>query len=65
MIKRIVALILTVVMSLLALTSCGGFDFAEEDLSAYASFDYNAFKTFLETANLKVNVTFTDVTPTP
>ena len=46
--KRIVALILTVVMSLLALTSCGGFDFAEEDLSAYASFDYNAFKAALQ-----------------
>ena len=45
--KRIVALILTVVMSLLALTSCGGFDFAEEDLSAYASFDYEAFKAAL------------------
>ena len=45
--KRIVALILTVVMSLLALTSCGGFDFVEEDLSAYASFDYAAFKAAL------------------
>ena len=42
--KRIVALILTVVMSLLALTSCGSFDFAEEDLSNYATFDYEAFK---------------------
>lgn len=41
--KRIVALILTVVMSLLALTSCGSFDFAEEDLSDYASFNYAEF----------------------
>lgn len=41
--KRIVALILTVVMSLLALTSCGSFDFAEEDLDKYASFNYAEF----------------------
>lgn len=46
--KRIVALILTVVMSLLALTSCGGFDFAEEDLSAYAEFNYADFKAALQ-----------------
>ena len=45
--KRIVALILAVVMSLLALSSCGSFNFAEEDLSAYATFDYEAFKTAL------------------
>ncbi len=46
--KRIVALILIVVMSLLALTSCGGFDFAEDSLNDYASFDYAAFKAALE-----------------
>ncbi len=47
--KRIVALILTVVMSLLALTSCAqGFDFAEEDLSAYADFNYADFKAALQ-----------------
>ena len=46
--KRIVALILTVVMSLLALTSCGGFSFTEENLDAYASFDYDAFKAALQ-----------------
>ena len=46
--KRIVALILTVVMSLLALSSCTtSFDFVEEDLSAYATFDYEAFKAAL------------------
>ncbi len=45
--KRIVALILAVVMSLLALTSCGSFNFAEEDLTSYATFDYEAFKTAL------------------
>ena len=32
--KRIVALILTVVMSVLALVSCGSYDFVEEDLDA-------------------------------
>ena len=46
--KRIVALILTVVMSLLALTSCGGFDFAEEDLMAYVEFDVNEFNKALQ-----------------
>ena len=44
---RIVALILTVVMSLLALTSCGSFNFAKEDLTSYATFDYEAFKAAL------------------
>ena len=50
--KRIVALILTVVMSLLALTSCGGFDFAEEDLSAYVEFDLAEFNKALK--NIKI-----------
>lgn len=45
--KRIVALILVVVMSLLALSSCGSFNFAKEDLSAYATFDYADFKAAL------------------
>ena len=44
---RIIALILTVVMSLLALTSCGSFNFANEDLTSYATFDYEAFKAAL------------------
>ncbi len=46
--KRILALILTVVMSLLALTSCGSFDFAKEDLSQYVDFDATAFLKALE-----------------
>lgn len=42
--KRIIALILTVVMSLLALSSCNsGFDFATEDLSGYAKLDVEKF----------------------
>lgn len=41
--KRIFALILTVVMSLLALTSCGGYDFAKEDLNAYVDFNLDEF----------------------
>ena len=42
--KRIIALILTVVMSLLALSSCSSsFDFATEDLSGYAKFDVDKF----------------------
>ncbi len=41
--NRIIALILVVVMSLLALCSCGSYDFADEDIT-YASFDYAAFK---------------------
>ena len=47
--KRIIALALVVVMSLLTLVSCGGgFNFAEEDLSAYADFDYDAFMKALD-----------------
>ncbi len=47
--KRIIALALVVVMSLLTLVSCGGgFNFAEEDLSAYADFDYDAFMDALQ-----------------
>ena len=41
--KRIVALILTVVMSLLTLASCGSFDFVEEDLTSYATFNKAEF----------------------
>ena len=40
---RIIALILTVVMSLLALASCGSFNFAEEDFTSYAEFNYDEF----------------------
>ena len=50
--KRIIALVLTVVMSLLTLSSCGSFDFVEEDLSAYATFNYGDFKTAL--ANIEI-----------
>ena len=50
---RIVALILTVVMSLLALTSCGSFNFANEDLTAYADFNYDTFKAALSTLVIK------------
>lgn len=46
---RIIALVLTVVMTLLALVSCGGsFNFAEEDLTTYADFDYAAFMAALQ-----------------
>ncbi len=42
--KRIIALILAVVMSLLTLSSCSNsFDFAEENLDAYAEFDVEKF----------------------
>ena len=51
--KRIIALVLTVVMSLLTLSSCGSFDFVEEDLSAYATFDYEAFKTALKNIEIE------------
>ena len=50
---RIIALILTVVMSLLALASCGSFNFAEEDLTSYATFDYEAFKKALQTIEIE------------
>ena len=51
--KRIIALVLALVMSLLALTSCGSFDFAEEDLTPYASFDYEAFKAALKSIEIE------------
>ena len=48
--QRIIALVLVVVMSLLALTSCSSsFNFADEDLNSYVkSFDVAAFKAALQ-----------------
>ena len=47
--KRIVALILVAVMSILSLASCSvAFDFAKEDLTNYATFDYAQFKEDLQ-----------------
>lgn len=52
--KRIIALVLVVVMSLLAMTSCdNSFDFAEEDLSKYATkFNYTEFKNALNSIEI-------------
>ena len=49
---RIVALILTVVMSVLALTSCGSYNFAKEELT-YASFNYDDFKAALKAIEIE------------
>lgn len=38
--KRIICLILVVVMLALSLVGCGGYSYADDDLSKYASFDY-------------------------
>ena len=46
--KRIIALVLVVVMSVLTLASCGSFNFVKEDLSAYATFDYAKFEDALK-----------------
>lgn len=51
--KRIIALVLVVVMSVLSLASCGSFDFAKEDLSNYADFDYEAFKKALASIEIE------------
>ncbi|MBO7196225.1 MAG: hypothetical protein J6V80_02720 [Clostridia bacterium] len=51
--KRIVALILTVVMSLLALTGCGSYDFAKETISDYATFDSEKFNAGLNSIVIK------------
>ena len=59
--KRIVALILTVVMSLLALVSCGSFDFIEEDLSSYATFDADKFMEALQKLEIEDGEFTTDV----
>ena len=59
--KRIVALILTVVMSLLALSSCApAFDFVEEDLNAYADFKFEEFKAALEKLEIEDSEFTTD-----
>lgn len=49
---RIVALILTVVMSLLLLCSCGSYNFAEENLDTFAKFDSAKFEEGLK--NIKI-----------
>ena len=59
--KRIVALILTVVMSLLALVSCGSFDFVEEDLTSYATFDAAKFMEALQKLEIEDGEFTTDV----
>ena len=42
--KRIISAILVIVMSIMALVSCApAFDFAEEDLSQYVTFNYDKF----------------------
>ena len=51
--NRIIALVLVVVMSLLALSSCGCYDFAGEDLSAYTEFKYADFKKALEAIEIE------------
>ena len=51
--KRIVALVLVVVMSVLSLASCGSFNFVEEDLSAYTSFNYENFKKALKAIEIE------------
>lgn len=60
--QRIIALSLVVVMALLSLVSCGGsFSFADEDLSAYADFDYDAFMDALQ----KLEIVDSDYTTNP
>ena len=51
--KRIIALVLVVVMSVLSLASCGSFNFAEEDLSNYADFNYEEFKKALASLEIE------------
>ncbi len=51
--KRIIALVLVVVMSVLSLASCGSFNFAKEDLSDYATFNYEEFKKALKALEIE------------
>ena len=51
--KRIIALVLVVVMSVLSLASCGSFNFAKEDLSSYATFNYEEFKKALKALEIE------------
>ena len=56
--KRIVALILVVVMSIAALTSCGSYNLANEDFRSYTTFNYQAFKDALQKLEIE-DATFT------
>ena len=60
--KRIVALILTVVMSVLALVSCGSYDFVKEDLTSYAEFDLAKFMEALQKLEIEDGEFTTDDT---
>ena len=50
--KRIIALVLVVVMSVLALSSCGNYDFSKSH-DAYASFDFDGFMAALNSIEIK------------
>lgn len=62
--NRIIALILVVVMSVLALSACGSYNLAEEDLSSYASFaegkNLAAFREALKKLEIKDGTFTTD-----
>ena len=51
--KRIIALGLVVVMSLLALSSCGSYNFASENLGDYAQFDFAGFDAAIKAIQIK------------
>ena len=52
--KRIVALVLVVVMSILTLSSCGSsFDIGSEDFSGYVEFKYDDFKKALDALEIE------------
>ena len=51
--NRIIALVLVVVMSLLALSSCGSYNFASENLGDYATFDFEGFDAAIKAIQIK------------
>ena len=64
--KRIIASMLVVVMLVLALVSCGTYDFTEENLDEYVTFDYDAFVKGLgeiEIEEIKINEVSSDLKP--
>lgn len=52
--KRIISLVLAVVMLVGALVGCGSYDFADDDMTKYASFDKTAFLNALKDGTLEI-----------
>ena len=52
--KKIICLVLTLATLILSLASCGSFNYWDEDLSAYVSFDKNKFSAAINDGSIKI-----------